>query len=182
MKTVNCQIQSKDAIREGRPEYVLLSWRTRMVMTAANWLPLEWKVALQKTLKRLTLRPAPGRAGRLAESRSPAVSAAGLFTAGTAVRVRPVEEIRATLNSKDRLRGCKFMPEMEPYCGTIQHVFKPVERFVNERDYTVRTSSGLVLLQNLYCQGFAGVGRCDRSCFYFWRVEWLEVLENNRAV
>jgi len=26
----------------------------------------------------------------------------------------------------------------------------------------------------LHCQGTSDYGRCDRSCFYFWREEWLE--------
>jgi hypothetical protein len=26
------------------------------------------------------------------------------------------------------------------------------------------------------CQGTKDFGRCDRSCFFFWREEWLEKL------
>jgi len=29
----------------------------------------------------------------------------------------------------------------------------------------------------VYCQGTPDLGRCDRSCFYFWREEWLEKLD-----
>jgi hypothetical protein len=98
--------------------------------------------------------------------------------AGDLVRVRSKEEIQATLNPWGILKGCMFMPnEMSPYCGTTQRVFKRLERFVDERDYHVKKSQGIVLLEGLYCQGTSDYGRCDRSCFYFWREEWLERIE-----
>ena len=58
--------------------------------------------------------------------------------AGNLVRVRSKEEIRATLNPWGQLKGCMFMPEMLPYCGTTQRVLKRLERFVDERDYHVK--------------------------------------------
>ena len=93
------------------------------------------------------------------------------------VRVRSKEEIEATLNVWKQLKGCMFMPEMLPYCGTTQRVFRRLERFVDERDYHVKESRGIVLLEGLYCQGTSDYGRCDRSCFYFWREEWLEKID-----
>ena len=98
--------------------------------------------------------------------------------AGDLVRVRSKEEIEATLNPWGILKGCKFMTlEMSPYCGTTQRVFKRLERFVDERDYHVKKSHGVVLLDGLYCEGTSDYGRCDRSCFYFWREEWLEKVD-----
>jgi hypothetical protein len=93
---------------------------------------------------------------------------------GDLVRVRSREEIQATLNFWGQLKGCMFMPEMAPYCGTTQQVLKRMERFVDERDYHVKVSQGIVLLEGLNCQGTSDYGRCDRACFYFWREEWLE--------
>jgi hypothetical protein len=49
-----------------------------------------------------------------------------------------------------------------------------VERFVDERDYRVKKASGVVLLEGSLCQGTELYGPCDRSCFFFWREEWLE--------
>jgi hypothetical protein len=66
------------------------------------------------------------------------------------------------------------MPEMAEFCGTTQRVLKPMNRFVDERDLRVKKSGGIILLEGLMCQGTAEFGRCDRSCFYFWREEWLE--------
>ena len=97
--------------------------------------------------------------------------------AGDLVQVRPREEIQATLNPWGQLKGCMFMPEMLPYCGTTQRVLKRLERFVDERDYHVKKSQGIVLLEGLNCQGTSDYGRCDRACFYFWREEWLEKID-----
>ena len=93
---------------------------------------------------------------------------------GDLVRVRSKEEIESTLNHLGQLKGCSFMDAMLPYCGTIQHVLKPMERFVDERDLCVKKCSGLVLLEGVMCQGTTQFGRCDRSCLMFWRQEWLQ--------
>jgi len=93
---------------------------------------------------------------------------------GEYVRVRSEAEIRGMLNYWGQLKGCTFMPEMRPYCGTTQRVLKRVERFVDERDYSAKKTHGIILLEGVHCQGTADYGRCDRACFYFWREEWLE--------
>jgi hypothetical protein len=93
---------------------------------------------------------------------------------GDWVRVRSLKEIEASLNHWRQLKGCAFMPEMAPYCGTKQMVLKPMNRFVDERDLRVKKSKGIILLEGVTCQGTADFGRCDRSCFIFWREEWLE--------
>ena len=90
------------------------------------------------------------------------------------VRVRPLEEIEATLDQSRQLKGCAFMPEMAEYCGTTQRVLKPVKRFVDERDFRVKRTSGLVLLDGIVCHGRSEFSSCDRTCSYMWREEWLE--------
>ncbi len=104
------------------------------------------------------------------------------FQSGDLVRIRPIEEIKETLNTWDELKGCGFMDEMEPYCGTVQRVMKPVTRFVDERDYQVKKTRGIYLLEGLICQGTKLYGRCDRSCFFFWREEWLEPYQEERMI
>ncbi len=96
------------------------------------------------------------------------------LAAGERVRVRSLAEIESTLNHWHQLKGCTFMPEMAQYCGTEQRVLKPLQRFVDERDLRVKKAAGVVLLENAICQGTAAFGHCDRSCFLFWREEWLE--------
>ena len=96
---------------------------------------------------------------------------------GDLVRVRTREEIKATLDSSNRLKGCLFMSEMWDYCGTEQRVLKPVRQLLDERVYRVRKTSGVVLLEGAICQGSEYSAGCDHSCFFFWREEWLEKLE-----
>jgi hypothetical protein len=96
------------------------------------------------------------------------------LNAGDFVRVRSLEDIQSTLNSFKELKGCAFIDDMKQYCGTVQRVLKPVERFLDERDYQVKKAKGILLLENNYCQGTLVFGRCDRSCLLFWREEWLE--------
>jgi hypothetical protein len=102
------------------------------------------------------------------------------------VRVRSREDIQATLDRWNQLKGCSFMEEMWLYCGTIQRVYKKVERFMDERDYLVKRCKGIVLLEGVMCEGTKDFGQCDRSCFYFWKEEWLEKLHDpgfpNQAV
>lgn len=100
------------------------------------------------------------------------------FSPGDIVRVKSREEIQATLNSWGQLNGCMFMSnEMTKYCNTNQRVFKNLERFIDERDYRVKKSHGVVFLDGVFCEGTTDYGRCDRSCFFFWREEWLEKID-----
>lgn len=117
------------------------------------------------------------RTGSGAASPQPVATSTIDFRPGDVVRIRSEQEIQATLDCWGALKGCAFMPEMVPYCDTTQRVLKPVEIFLDERDYRLRKAQGIVLLENLMCQGTKVYGRCDRSCFYFWRQEWLEKLE-----
>jgi hypothetical protein len=63
---------------------------------------------------------------------------------------------------------------MYQYCGTQQRVRKSMQRFLDERDYKVKKVRGVILLENVICNGTAAFGACDRCCFLFWREEWLE--------
>jgi hypothetical protein len=90
------------------------------------------------------------------------------------VRVRDREEIEASLDPFKELKGCAFLEYMWQYCGTTQSVLKPVERFLDERDYKVKKAKGVVLLKGVLCNGTPVFGQCDRACHLFWREEWLE--------
>lgn len=93
------------------------------------------------------------------------------------VRVRSREEIEAMLDHSRKLRGCSFAADMDRFCDTRQQVLTPVRRFVDERDLSIVNTSGLVLLKDAICAGTPAYGHCDRSCFFFWREEWLEKVE-----
>lgn len=98
---------------------------------------------------------------------------------GEWVRVKTRQQIRATLDPFKELKGCAFLEEMWQYCGTPQRVLQRVERFLDERDYKVKRTSGIVLLADVICHGTPVFGRCDRGCHLFWREEWLEKLNSN---
>ena len=98
----------------------------------------------------------------------------GTLRPGDLVRIRSREEIQQTLNNWGQLKGCSFMEEMRHHCGTTQRVFKRVEQFLDERDYLIKKCHGIVLLEGVICGGTKDFGTCDRSCYYFWREEWLE--------
>lgn len=174
MNTTSCQMQSADTMHNGRPRWVPLPLRARVAILLSRNMDPRLKRFIKKILKRWTKKGSkkPGVSNTISDAEIQEQTP--LFRPGDIVRVRSLEQIKASLNSNDRLKGCRFMPEMERYCGTIQRVYKPIERYLNECDYTVRTSKGLVLLENVFCEGVASAGRCDRSCFYFWRIEWLE--------
>lgn len=114
---------------------------------------------------------------RIKKSPLPAVQKTALeINPGDLVRVRSKEEITSTLNSWNEYKGCAFIDDMWDYCGTTQRVFKKVRNFIDERDYRMKRVNGLVILENVFCQGTRVLGNCDRSCFFFWREEWLEKL------
>lgn len=96
---------------------------------------------------------------------------------GDLVRVGTVAEIKSTLNKWNQLKGCSFMEEMTPYCNTVQRVLKRVEKFLDERDYLMKKTKGIIILDKVFCQGTKDFGECDRTCFFFWREEWLEKIE-----
>jgi hypothetical protein len=96
------------------------------------------------------------------------------FNQGDWVRVRSREEILSTLDPFKELKGCAFLPEMYKYCGTQQRVLRAMQYFMDERDYKLKKVRGVILLENVICNGTAAFGACDRCCFLFWREEWLE--------
>jgi hypothetical protein len=115
-----------------------------------------------------------GRAKKRSATTSSDIPASAPLRAGDIVRVRSRAEISATLDHWNSYKGCGFIDEMSHYCDTTQKVLKRVERFMDERDYRFKKASGIVLLDGVICSGTSGTGRCDRSCFFFWREEWLE--------
>jgi hypothetical protein len=96
------------------------------------------------------------------------------FAKGDWVKVRSREEILSTLDPFKELKGCAFLPGMYQYCGTQQRVLRSMRYFMDERDYKLKKARGVILLENIICNGTATFGECDRCCFLFWREEWLE--------
>jgi len=89
------------------------------------------------------------------------------------VEVRSAKEIFATLDARGKLRGLTFTPEMTKFCGNKFKVYKKLNKIILEATGELRKiRSPTVLLEGVFCDGKAH-GDCDRSCFCFWREEWL---------
>lgn len=183
---LSCQIHSVPTMSDGLVDLEALPLRRRIRLWLKRMLDARTKRRLKQMIdafRTLFLARAHFReqGSALKDANSvlttlPAapVASGAEIKAGDYVRVRTRAEVESTLDSWDELKHCVVMPDMWQYCGTTQRVYKVVERFVDERDYRLKKGTGIVLLDGLICQGTADFGRCDRSCFYFWRAEWLE--------
>ncbi|MFN0155199.1 MAG: hypothetical protein ACKVUT_12560 [Gaiella sp.] len=97
--------------------------------------------------------------------------------AGELVRVRTAGEILATLDENGTFEGVTFMPEMIPFVGRRQHVYR---RVVKLCWYTPESCSrqieDCVFLDDLRCDG-AGHDGCQQECRIFWKDAWLARLD-----
>jgi hypothetical protein len=178
MESNNCQLPCLQLLSEGHAEVPPLSLGRRLKLIIRRRLSPRQERAFKKHSNDMIawIRDLTRNSKRPSALATRPTSGAGLKS-GDSVRVRSEEEIQATLNYWRQLKGCTFMPEMQPFCGTVQRVLKPMERFVDERDLRAKKCTGIILLEGVMCQGTSGFGQCDRSCFFFWREEWLEKIE-----
>lgn len=165
-----CQLPCLPKISIGHVIPVEKSIKNRLKRSLA----VPWNYLVKKLLKRsylMLIRRSGGSSMQLlANELAPEIP----FTKGDLVRVRSREEIQATLDPFNELRGCAFLSEMYQFCDTKQRVFKNMQLFLDERDYKVKKVRGVILLENVICNGTPTFGECDRCCFLFWREEWLE--------
>jgi hypothetical protein len=101
---------------------------------------------------------------------------------GELVRVRPFDEIVATLDRKKRNRGMNVCHEMTRCCGTVAEVRYRVTRLIEERSGKMRELKHSVTLQNPRgepslceeCLCYGEMGDCPRGELMYWREIWLE--------
>jgi hypothetical protein len=137
-------------------------------------LALPWNRYVKQWLKRAYYIFAGWRGGSSAQAAAEEFVPAVQFKQGDLVRVRSRSEIDSTLDPFKELKGCAFLPEMYQYCDTQQRVLRSMQHFMDERDYKLKKVHGVILLENVICNGTPTFGACDRCCFLFWREEWLE--------
>ena len=165
-----CQLPSIPGLSTGLAEVGENSFSGRFKRALA----LPWNRLVKKWLKQLYYTTVQRQGGSAAQAAAKNFSPAVSLQKGDLVRVRTCEEIDSTLDPFKELKGCAFLPEMYQYCGTNQLVLKSMQRFMDERDYKVKKARGVILLENVICEGTPTFGPCDRCCFLFWREEWLE--------
>lgn len=104
---------------------------------------------------------------------------APVLNVGDRVRVRSAEDIRRTLDANGSVKGCAFGAGMYQYCGRELRVARVVHHFFDEARFRMLRARRMVLLEGAHCDGsgLADTRGCDRMCFYFWRTEWLEKVE-----
>jgi hypothetical protein len=171
---LNCQVPDMQYVAEGTAEIPPASLLRHVKLVIRRSMSPSTERAFKRFTNHLMNRLYKYTNKGTKPTASPLSAPLAGLQVGDKVLVRSLSEIEATLNNWRQLRGCTFMPEMVEYCETTQRVLKPMLRFVDERDLRVKKSRGIVLLEGVMCQGTADFGSCDRSCFYFWREEWLE--------
>ena len=93
---------------------------------------------------------------------------------GDLVEVRPLAEIRDTLDESGSIDGLPFMQEMAAFCGRRFRVFRSVDKiFDYGRSGRLRRIDDVVLLGGLRCDGSAH-GGCQASCYLLWKTAWLK--------
>lgn len=103
----------------------------------------------------------------------------GQIKAGDIVKVKTKKEIQGMLDERSKYKGCSFIGRMYEYCGNNYTVFKEVNYFFDEAKQKMCKCKNIVLLEEVTCSGKQKMffESCDRSCFYFWHVDWLDKLE-----
>lgn len=92
---------------------------------------------------------------------------------GDMVMVRPLAEIRSTLDEESSLDGLPFMPEMHRYCGRTFRVHRRVDKIYDMRHKTgMRRLRGTVSLTAVRCTGDHH-GGCQAGCQLLWKDAWL---------
>lgn len=93
---------------------------------------------------------------------------------GELVRVRSLDEIRATLDDKGMCDGLPFMPEMVAFCNSQVRVFRRVQKIYDWVQHKgLRRTRDTVSLEGLRCDG-AAHGGCQAGCLVLWKEAWLE--------
>ncbi|WP_204263646.1 hypothetical protein [Geodermatophilus normandii] len=93
---------------------------------------------------------------------------------GEPVRVKDLEDVRATLDGSGRNRGLSFDVEMIPYCGQSRRVDRVVTRTIDEWTGRLLQLKGrCIVLDGAVCTGRYH-GLCSRQSEPYWREAWLE--------
>jgi len=101
---------------------------------------------------------------------------------GEVVRIKSRAQIVETLDYKGSNRGLHLCDEMMRCCGLEAEVRHRVDRFIDEKNGTMRKLPDAVALQNIgrgedlgeACLCYDQLGDCPRAGLMYWREIWLE--------
>lgn len=133
---------------------------------------------INRVARRVGLPTHPDLTGRLEQTPTEFLG----LQPGELVEIRPIDEIRSTLDRQGRNRGLSFDPEMLPYVGRRFRVLRVVERIIEESTGRLVTLPGRsVILEDAVCT--ARYHRfCPRSVFPYWREIWLRRVSESEPV
>ena len=98
---------------------------------------------------------------------------------GEFVEIKPLENIRETLDRKARNRGLFFSASMRLLCGQRRKVERKIEKIIVDGTGEMRHLRNTVFLQGELCEcSCVYVGGCPRGEFSYWREIWLKRTEN----
>lgn len=173
MKIKGCQILYLESISQGTLKYPPLSLFSRLKLELRKRLSPSAFRSLKKNIDLIISKIKPQSYSDYSTTQQ---THKFELKPGTRVRVRCREEIEVLLDRWKETKNCGFMDGMWEYCNTIQVIKKSIHRFVDERTLEVKKTNGIVILENVFCNGTLIFGECDRSCYFFWKEEWLEKL------
>ena len=156
-------------------------------VASGNVPPVEFVRELARAYAKATVRKAFRLIG-LGDSRSAAPKQGGATAAtrdaakldlqvGEWVKIRPAEEILATLNENRKNRGLVFEEEMLRHCGKTYRVRARLSRIIDEKSGKMITlANDCIALEGVACRGLDNRKRlfCPRGPFFYWRESWLE--------
>jgi len=96
---------------------------------------------------------------------------------GDLVRVRPYDEILATVDTRLSNRGLSIDAELVPFCGKVFRVRARIDRFVDEKTGKMRLmKTPAVALEGVTCRALYSGQRmfCPRDIHLWCREIWLE--------
>lgn len=92
---------------------------------------------------------------------------------GDLVRIKPKEEIVATLDRRGKNRGLSFRAAMAPYCGKQYRVARRVGKIIDPLSRRMRLlGESSVILEGVVCTGSTR-RFCPRMVYTYWRDIWL---------
>ena len=106
------------------------------------------------------------------QSRTP-VENLGLLP-GETVRVKSLEEMRATLDTAGRNRGLVCDIELAEFCGKEQKVLTRLDRMICESTGEMKNVEATVFLHDAPCLCSPVFGGCPRRDFTYFREIWLK--------
>jgi hypothetical protein len=92
--------------------------------------------------------------------------------AGEWVIVKPVPDIRLTLDSEGKNCGLSFEPDMVHFAKGRFQVEFPIRKIISEETGRMVTLANTVALKGVSCAGLC-TKNCPRSNTLFWRESWL---------